>query len=502
MPRYAYERLTALDASFLLLERPNAYMHVASTARYEAGPLRTAQGGIDVERIRRGVAGILHRIPRYRQKLAWIPIERAPVWVDDPEFNLAYHVRHTSLPCPGNDAQLKELAARVMAQRLDRSKPLWELWVVEGLQGDRFAVINKVHHCMIDGISGVDLMNVMMEPTPNTEIPEAPPFVPRPMPSAAELLQGAILRRLRLPLVALRDVKHLLEEVRDTRQDLLVRSRALLEALGGSLRPAPPTPLNQPLGPHRRFDWLDMDLGEVRAVRRRLGGSLNDVVLTIVTGAMRRFLRHRRVETRGLDFRILAPVSVRSERERGTFGNRVSAWIVPLPVGLADPLAQLRRISEKTRELKQSRAAVAAEALTQVADFTPTTLLSLGARTFSRLLPFNLVVTNVPGPQVPLYLLGARMLEVFPQVPITDGTGLGIALMSYDGHLFWGFNADFDAVPDLERVVAHVSEAWQELRSAARSAPGTGRRETPRRSRRGSAPEAARSSPAGKRTRP
>jgi WS/DGAT/MGAT family acyltransferase len=475
MPRYSYERLTALDNSFLLLEHPNAAMHVSSTMVYEAGPLRTPDGGIDVDLVKRGVAASLHRIPRYRQKLQWIPFDNHPVWVDDDRFNIHYHVRHTSLPRPGDDAQLKQLSARIMAQRLDRTRPLWEMWVVEGLEDDRFAVVSKVHHCMIDGVSGVDLMTVLMSPSPDAEIPEAPPYVPRPAPSGLELVRGELRRRLALPFSVLRGARAFLGEAEDVRREVLVRARAIAETLGATLRPASATPLNEEIGPHRRFDWLTVPVAEIKEVRRALGGSLNDVVLAVVAGAVRRFLLHRNVDPVGLDFRVMAPVSVRAESERGSLGNRVSAWIVPLPLAEADPRGRLRAIAAKTAELKAQRSAVGAEVLTQVADWTPSTLLSLGARNATRLLPFNLVVTNVPGPQIPLYLLGARMTEVYPQVPLADRLALGIALFSYDGRICWGFNGDYDVVPDLARFVDDVREAFRELREAAGLGPGAAR---------------------------
>jgi diacylglycerol O-acyltransferase / wax synthase len=467
MARYGHDRLTALDNSFLLLERPQATMHVSSTGTFDAAPLRTPEGGIDIELIKRGIGASLHRIPRYRQKLAWIPLLGHPVWVDDERFNLSFHVRHTSLPRPGDEEQLKRLSARIMAQRLDRARPLWEMWFVEGLEGDRFAVISKVHHCMIDGISGVDLLSVLLRPSPDAEIPESPPYVPRPAPTASELLRDELLRRAWMPFAVAQDVRKLVTEAADARREVLVRVRAVAETLGATLRPASATPFNQPIGPHRRFDWLVQDLTEIKAVRRALGGSLNDVVLAVVAGAVRRFLMERRVDPAGLDFRVAAPVSVRKPHERGKLGNRVSAWIVPLPVGEPDPRAQLAAISATTAELKEQRSAVGAEMLTQAAEWTPATLLSLGARHATRLLPFNMVVTNVPGPQIPLYLLGARMREIYPQVPVTDHLGLSVALFSYDGRLCWGFNADDVLVPDLERFTAHVAEAFQALRRSA-----------------------------------
>ncbi len=491
MPRYSYDRLTALDHSFLFLERPNAPMHVGSIAIHERGALESRDGGVDIDLLRRGIAGVLHRIPRYRQRLDWVPLEGTPVWVDDEGFNLDYHVRHTSLPRPGDADQLRLLAARVMAQRLDRARPLWEMWVVEGLEHNRFALLSKVHHCMIDGVSGVDLMNVLMSPSPDAEIFESSPFVPRPAPSRAELLRDELVRRALLPLNALRDLRKLASEAQNTRREFGVRTRALRETLGGVLERATPTPLNERVSPHRRFDWLVLEVEAVKAVRRALGGSLNDVVLATVAGAVRRFLEQRRVSVEGLDFRVMAPVSVRAENERGRLGNRVSAWIVPLPLAEPDPALRLRTIAARTAELKQARQAVAAEVLTQAADWTPATLLALGARNMTRQLPFHLVVTNVPGPQVPLYLFGSRMLESYPVVPLLDGLGLGIALFSYDGKLCWGFNADWDLIPDLDRFVNFVADSFEELREVALGAGGARKR---RRATRPARPE--RSEPA------
>jgi WS/DGAT/MGAT family acyltransferase len=292
--------------------------------------------------------------------------------------------------------------------------------------------------------------------------------MPRPAPSGLELLRHEVERFLRLPFDAVRDVRGFVREADDARREVLVRLRAAAETLGASVRSASPTPLNRPIGPHRRFDWMTMDIAEVKTVRKAFGGSLNDVVLTIVTGAVRRWLERRGVRVQELDFRVMAPVSVRSVTESGALGNRVSAWVIPLPLDSQDPRERLRRIAERTAELKDARSAVGAEILTQVAEWTPSNLLALGARNVTRLLPFNLVVTNVPGPQVPMYLAGARMVEVFPHVPLTDNLGLGIALLSYDGRIHWGFNADYDLVADLADFVADTREALAELLRAAR----------------------------------
>ncbi len=486
MPKYAYDRLTFLDNSFLLMEGSNSPMHVAGTATYEAGPLKKADGGIDIDKIRDYVNSRLHLIPRYRQRLAHTPIEGQPVWVDDDHFNIHYHVRHTALPKPGDERQLKRLAARIMSQHLDRAKPLWEIWIVEGLENhEQFAMISKIHHCMVDGMSSVDLLNVLLKPETTTHFESAPRWLPRPAPSSWELATDALLRYARLPVEAGRNIPEVIREARDPRSDIRARLRALRDMLGTGLGGPSETPLNQPIGPHRRFDWLAFNLEEVKAVKNRLGGTLNDVVLATVAGAVRRFLQRRGVSMRGLDFRVMAPVSVRSEQEHGTLGNRVSAWMVPMPLAESDPVRRLDKIRETTAHLKESKQAMGAEMLTQVGEWTPSTLLSLGARMATRALPFNLVVTNVPGPQVPLYMLGAKMLDNYGLVPLMDYLCLGVVLFSYAGKLCWGFTAEWDLVPDLHDFVADIEESFRELRdSPERSAVPLEPRKGPREKRR------------------
>jgi len=462
-----YDRLSALDNSFLLFEKSTAYTHVASTQIFDAGSLRLEDGGIDFDGIRKAHAAVLHRIPRYRQVLQWVPFTMQPVWVDDPHFDLEFHLRHTSLPSPGSERQLKRLSARIMQQHLDRKRPLWETWVVEGLEGGRFAMISKVHHCMIDGVSGVDIMQLLMSTTPDAELPTPPAFVPRPPPTGAELIRDEVMHRVMQPVEAVRDITNFARHAKDLELEVTSRFRALASALGSTLSAASETPINQPIGPHRRFDWMKTPISEIKQVRKSLGGSLNDVVLTTVTGAFRRFLAARGVDLIDLDFRVMTPVSVRSESEHGKLGNRVSNWIVPLPVGEPDPRAQLEDITQKTQELKESKQAVGAELLLQVAEWTPATLLSLGARNTTRMTPFNTVVTNVPGPQLPMYMLGARLVEVYPHVPLVDNLGLGIALMSYDGVMHWGVNADRDLVPDLHDFIEAIEAAFDELKSLA-----------------------------------
>ncbi len=461
-----YDRLSAQDNSFLLLEGDNVRMHVASVLVFDAGPLRTDDGGIDFKAIRQTIEMALPEIHRYRQRLAWIPLENHAVWVDDAHFDLEYHVRHTSLPKPGSAAQLKKLAARIMSQPLDRNRPLWETWVIEGLDGgDSFALLTKIHHCMIDGASGVDLAQVLLSASPDPlPVRDIPTYMPRPTPSALDLAIDEARRRLSLPGEILRGVRSFVDEAEDLRAEVEVRAKALLGTMGVGLS-ADETPLNGKLGPHRAFDWLDVPLDELKAVRRAWDCSINDVVLTIVTGAVRGYLIRRGVDPTSLEFKVSAPVSVRSEEEKGKLGNQVSSWILALPIHLEDPRDQLRAIHEETSRLKETRQALGVQMMMQVAEFTPSTLLSLGAQSLSG--PIYTIVTNVPGPQIPLYCNGARLKALYPMVPLMENLGLGIALMSYAGSVGFGFNSDPDLVPDADLFVEKIRESLEAVKTAA-----------------------------------
>jgi diacylglycerol O-acyltransferase / wax synthase len=463
----AYDRLNALDRYFLIYETPVAHMHVAGNSIFEAGPLRRPDGGLDIARIRAYVETRLSRIPRYRQIVSKTPLGAA-IWVDDPHFNLDYHVRHTSLPRPGDDAQLKALCGRVFSQALDRAKPLWELWIVEGLAGgDRFAFVSKIHHAMVDGISAVDLLEVLLTHEPVADFEPAAPWVPRPRPSGGALAFADVAGLLRAPLRLAGRAPALAAEAFAAGSDLRAAVRGLADLAFKTIRRPSETPLNKRIGPHRRFDWLTLDLGELKAVKRALGGSINDVVLAIVTGAVRKFLEHRGVSPEGIEFRVMTPVSVRPLEARGALGNRVAAWMVSLPIGERDPRRRLAILQQTTARLKTEKNALGAELLTEMVGWTPATLLSLGARLTWRNLPFNLIVTNVPGPQRPVYLLGAKMLTDYGLVPLADYIGLGIVLFSYEGKLSWGFNADWDVVPDVDVFVRFVAASFAELREAA-----------------------------------
>jgi WS/DGAT/MGAT family acyltransferase len=462
-----YERLTAMDTSFLVLEKPWSPLHVSATLIYEAGPMAKADGGIDISAYRDATESVLHRIPRYRQKLQWIPAVGHPVWVDDPEFNLDYHVRHTSLPRPGTDEQLKKLSARIMAQPLDHSKPLWEAWLVEGLEGGRFAVISKIHHCMVDGMAGQDLAQILHSTDPEEQESEkAPVWVPRKAPTPARLLKDEIGRYLGLPRRAARGIREATHELKELRQELGTRVRSIAGMMSSMREEPSKTPLNEAIGPHRRFDWREMPLDKVKEVRRALGCTINDVVLGTVTGAVREFLQVRGHELEGIDFRIAAPVSIRSADDRD-MGNRVSQWFVRAPVDEVDPIVRLEKIRAATQELKASKQALDADLIMNIAEWTPTILLTLASRSASGSAPYNMMVTNVPGPQQDLYLLGAKLLAIYSQVPIADSTALGVALVSYAGRLCWGFNADFESVPDLELFADAIEASFAEIAEAA-----------------------------------
>jgi WS/DGAT/MGAT family acyltransferase len=462
---YRYELLSPQDAAFLAAEGPATPMHIGATFVADAEPLTTRDGGIDIARIRAHIGARLHRIPRYRQRIAYTPLRRRPLWVDDRHFNLEFHVRHTALPRPGDDTQLKRLIARVCEQPLDRARPLWELWVAEGLdEGRRFALISKVHHCMVDGISGTELLTLLMSASPNDSLEEAPPYVPRPEPSAAELAREELLGFALTPFAAAAGLR---EAFGERRSDFGRALRGAATLAANTLVPASRTPLNREIGPHRRFEHLALDLSRVKGVKDKLGGTLNDVVLAVVSGAVRRFLQRRLVDVRSLDFRISAPVSVRTTSEKGVLGNRVSAWIVRAPVGEPDPLRRLEVIRAATRRLKESNQALGADLLSAVTEWTGTTLLSLGT-TFQNLgRPQNLIVTNVPGPQLRLYLVGAPLLEAYPIGPLFQNQAVIVALFSYDGRLFFGLNADAEAMPDLSDLRGDLERAFEELADVA-----------------------------------
>ena len=466
----AYERLSAQDRSFFVFEDASAHMHLGGLGLFDAGPLATTGGGIDIELIRSHIDCRLQLMPRYRQRLAWVPIMHRPVWVDDDHFNLSYHVRHAAVPRPGDDRQLKALTASIMSQQLDRSKPLWELWVIEGLRGNRFALLGKTHHAVADGISAFDLFAALLSTDPDRPSEEeAAPWRPRPAPGLWTLLRDECIYQVTAPLRLAREVAGALGDPERLSARALESLRAIYEVVGAGFPLPPSTPLNRTIGPHRRFDWLGLDLDEVKAVKRHLGGTVNDVVLATVAGAVRRFLERRGAKVRALDYRVVVPVNMRTQDERGIMTNRASAWLMSLPVGEPDARRRFASIRRKTERLKASKQELGPEALGRAIEYAIPGTLTLGVRLAARLHPYNLIVTNVPGPQVPIYLLGARLQAAFPQVPLFESQGFSIAIFSYCGELCWGFNADLDVMPDLDQFVAAVAASFAELRRVAQT---------------------------------
>jgi diacylglycerol O-acyltransferase / wax synthase len=466
------DRLSPLDASFLQIEDGSAHMHVAAALTFEGAPP-------PYEDLVATVEERLHLVPRYRQRVAFVPLGQGrPRWVDDPHLNIRYHVRHTALPEPGDDDQLRALAGRVFAQPLDHDKPLWELWLVEGLEdgedGERFAVLSKTHHALVDGIAGVDLMTVLFD---TQREPAVPPergsrWLARPMPSGAQLLGESLVERAAGPLDVARALGGTIRHPRRTLGGLATGIAGVGSFLSSSVRPAPASPYNVEIGPHRRFAWVRWDLPEVKAIKDELGGTVNDVMLTVVTLALGRHLHHRGVSTDGLELRAFVPVSVRDESGRGDTGNQVAGMMAPLPVWARDPLTCHELVSEAMTGLKQSGQAIGAKALTELSGFASPTIMSQAARLAARGRFFNLVVTNVPGPQIPLYLMGHEMIEFVPMVPLAPGQAVGVAIMSYNGRIAFGLTGDWDAMPDLDDLAGDLRAAIGDLVDAA----GVGRR--------------------------
>jgi WS/DGAT/MGAT family acyltransferase len=460
------DRLSSIDASFLHQEGPSSHMHIGGVLIFQGPPP-------DFADFLNHIRSRLHLVPRYRQKLATPPLETGrQLWVDDPDFNIEYHVRHTALPAPGTEEQLFLLAARIASQQLDRDKPLWENWLVEGLEGDRFALISKTHHALVDGVSGVDLATVLLdlEPTPPKQSPaELEPWKPHRQPSSAELVaagvRGMVGVATGLVSRAVSAATHPATSFAGVRDAV----EGVGEIAWAGLNPAPVTPLNVEIGPYRRYAVVRHQLADYKAVKNAFGGTVNDVVLTVVSGALARWLESRGVRTEGLEMRALVPVSVRTDAHRGTLGNQLAAMRGPLPVYIHDPVSRLAFVRRAMDGLKESKQAVGAATLAAVNDLAPPTILAEASRlNFSTRL-FNLLVTNIPGPQIPLYLLGRRLEDLFPLAFLPKNHALAVAIMSYNGGLDYGLLGDYDALPDIDVIADGIEASLAELLDAARA---------------------------------
>ncbi|MFE2753548.1 wax ester/triacylglycerol synthase family O-acyltransferase [Actinosynnema sp. NPDC059335] len=450
------DRLSALDASFLYLEDSTTPMHVGGVAVF-----RRPRSGFDYDRLVDLIEQRLSLVPRYRQKVVHVPGRLArPVWVDDADFDVTYHVRRSALPKPGSDRQLHDLVARLMSRPLDHTRPLWEVYLVEGLARNRTAVITKTHQAMVDGIGAPEIGQVMLDVSPTPRPPVESLWMPSPEPSGLQLVADAVAEAVQRP-------GEVVENARSAAMDTVATVRKVAGVFGGlvsavrtAATPAPGSPLNVRISPQRRFAVARTELEAFRAVRRAHGGTVNDGVLAVLSGALRNWLLSRgEVVTAGTTIRAMAPMSVRDDE------TQVSAYLVDLPVGEPNPAVRLHHVSHAMRAHQESGQSVAAQTLVRLSGFAPPTLHALGARaasSFSRRL-FNVVVTNVPGPQVPLYAAGARMIEMFPVVPLAKNQALSIGVTSYDGGVYFGLNADRDAMSDVDVLAAMVEESVEEL---------------------------------------
>ena len=460
------EWMSPMDASFLHIEGPNNPMHIGGLSIFE-GPAPP------FERVEQMVSARLDAVPRYRQKVRFVPLGLGrPVWVDDPHFNLAYHLRHSALPTPGSEDILRRQAARIFAHQLDRRKPLWEIWMLEGLSENRWALLSKVHHCMVDGVAATDLMTVMFDEVSSEATGSG--WQPAPEPSDAELVLRTLTHQALNPSEQLRMIRAATRRPRATLTQGVEFVRAVASA-SGLLKPLGDTSLVGPVGPHRAWSTAYVHLSDVKTIRAALGGTVNDVVLTIVAGGLRELLTSRGEAVEGRSVRALVPVSVRRAGEKGVYNNRVSAMFADLPVGIADPEQRLARVREQMDGLKQSKQAVAGEVLTSLSGFAPPLLLALGGRLAARSpsLGVHTGVTNVPGPQSSLQTLGRRMLESFPFVPVIGHVRTSIAIFSYDGGLYFGVTGDYDSSRDIDVLTTGVEASMRELLASAAPAAGT-----------------------------
>ena len=470
MPRYAYERLSPESASFLDRENPRIQGHTTSLLIFEPGPLKKPNGGVDFVAIREAIEARLYQTPRFRQKLAWVPLENHPIWVDDRDFRLNYHLRHSSLPQPGSLEQLENAVARIKVQPLNRSRPLWECWVLEGVSGGRFAMLLKTHLCMIDHATGADLLEAILSPSPRPPMLRPVPFVPRPRPSARELLMDEIVQQLRLPRNFFARLLRMTGDLDRLSFEATNAARSVAALLGYSLRPLVETPFNGRIGPHRLSAFFETSLNQARTISEAQEGTIHDTILAAVAGGVRRFLTNRLVSPATLDLRVSTPVSLDAPEGSTPTQSAVTEWIVDLPIWEKSARSRLRIIRDRTRDLRDTDGARPARSIVNEGTWLSARMLCLGARALASHTPVNLAVTNVPGPQQPLYFEGARLTEAYGMVPLRDGHGLGIAVLSYNGRLFWGLNGDVDLLPDLQNLAECIQEAFAELYEASSGA--------------------------------
>jgi diacylglycerol O-acyltransferase / wax synthase len=460
------ERLGPQDASFLYLETPFVHQHVGGVAVLD--PSTRPDGVLRYEHLAEVIGSRLHLVPRFRQKVLFPPLASGrPVWVDDGNFDLSFHVRRAALPTPGGRVELIDYVQRVISRPLDRTKPLWELYLIEGMQDGLVALLTKVHHAMVDGMAAIDLASAVYEFSAQTQILTPPVWEPEVEPSRLELLGDALQDQITHPTRGLIDIA---QRTRAAPTRVAAQIGEVLEGLrdilgGGVL--APPSPLNRRVGPNRRFAMVDAPVQTFKDVKNALGGTVNDVVLATVAGGLHRLFRYRREPTRDRVLRAMVPVSVRAEDQHSAMGNRVSSIFVDLPIGPMGAKRRLRLITERTKHLKESHYAVGAKFLMNIGTWAPPTIHAMAARLAARTRVINLVVSNVPGPQIPMYIAGAKLLAQYPVMPIAEAMGLSIACTSLAGTMAFGLTADWDTLPDIEFLASAMQDSIDELRKAA-----------------------------------
>ncbi len=451
-----YERLQPIDSAFLYAESPTAHMHVGSLTIFQDADSRELALLSHVERR-------LHLVPRYRQKIAWVPGNQGrPVWIDDRDFDVRNHVIFTKLPASATERDLLRLASRLLGRQLERNRPLWEIWHVS-LPGGRSALLTKCHHCLVDGLGAVDIGTVLLDFGPESPPLDVPPWVPEAPPTPSELLRDALVERAAQPADVMRSVRKVSQAPREYLERGKDLARGLLSFGRAGLELAPRTSFTRGIGPHRRFETVRTELGKLKTVRARLDCTVNDVLLAVVSGGLRKLLLERKETVDGLVLKAMIPVSFRAASERNTPGNRVSWVVADLPIGEERPDERVRRVQASMRAAKESNQAVAADFWLKASAYAPPTVLSLAGKALPLARMCNLVVTNVPGPQFPLFLKGGEMIDAFPVVPIAGVTSLGIAALSYNGKVGFGINADFDLFPDAEILARGIADSVEEL---------------------------------------
>ncbi|HEX8099176.1 MAG TPA: wax ester/triacylglycerol synthase family O-acyltransferase [Actinomycetota bacterium] len=460
------ERLGPQDASFLYLETPSVHLHVGGVAILD--PSTRPNGTLRYEDVVEVISSRLHLAPRFRQKVVFPPLAMGrPLYVDDADFDLSFHLRRAALPKPGGRRELIDYVQRVISRPLDRTKPLWELYLIEGLEDGHLALLGKVHHSIVDGIAAIDVATALFDFSPEPQILTPQPWEPEPEPSSFDLLRDAVRDQVVHPVESLVELGgRALRGPSRVMQEAGSVFTGIREMVGRGLL-APSSPFNRRVGPNRRFSMAEEPVQTFKDIKNALGGTVNDVVLTTVAGALHRLFRHRGERTRDRTLRAMVPVSVRTETEHAALGNRVSSIFVDLPIAQMSAKKRLALIREQTKHLKESQQAVGAEFLMNMGTWAPPTIHAMAARLASRSRFINLVVSNVPGPQIPMYIAGAQLLAQYPVMPIAETMGLSIACTSLTGTMSFGITADWDTLPDIEVLAQGLADQLGELRKAA-----------------------------------